>query len=160
MNISVLGMGYVGAVTSACLAKIGHTVTGIDIVEEKVKSLNSGKSPIVEPGLNDLIQEMVKEKRLKATSSTEKGLKNADAIIVCVGTPSLPNGGVDLSHIIKVTSEIADHLKDASKDLVIVYRSTLPPGTITNEILPVLTAALERVKLIYHPGIKIRIKLI
>jgi GDP-mannose 6-dehydrogenase len=151
MNISVLGMGYVGAVTSACLAKIGHTVTGIDIVEEKVKSLNSGKSPIVEPGLNDLIQEMVKEKRLKATSSTEKGLKNADAIIVCVGTPSLPNGGVDLSHIIKVTSEIADHLKDASKDLVIVYRSTLPPGTITNEILPVLKAAFERVKLVYHP---------
>src|SRR6267143_6248549 len=97
MRVSVFGLGYVGCVTAACLAKAGHEVIGVDIDEEKVALLNAGLSPIVEPGLGELMAEVVAARRLRATTSVPEAMRETDIGLVCVGTPGRSTGqlGVD-----------------------------------------------------------------
>src|SRR5215831_7908453 len=107
-SISVFGLGYVGTVTAACLAHRGSNVIGIDLSRTKVEAMDSGNSPIVEPGVSEIIAESHKAGRLHATSSAETAVLNSDISLLCVGTPSLRNGKLDLGHIKPVCQEIGE----------------------------------------------------
>src|SRR5437868_15502425 len=106
MKLSVFGLGYVGCVSAACFAKEGHEVVGVDVSHLKVEIINSGKSPIVESGIGELIGEMVAQKRLRATTDSAEAIRGAEISLVCVGTPSNPNGSLDLTYIKRVCKEI------------------------------------------------------
>jgi GDP-mannose 6-dehydrogenase len=141
MEISVLGLGYVGCVTAACLAKEGHTVVGVDVNPEKVSAMKKGRSPIVEPGLLDAIGEGVTAGKLTATTDVSHALMNTGLSIVCVGTPSRHNGDLDTSYVQRVCQEIGLTLKGKKKYHVIVLRSTVLPGTTETIVLPILEQA-------------------
>tara|TARA_B110000259_G_scaffold186064_1_gene236411 strand:+ start:371 stop:1669 length:1299 start_codon:yes stop_codon:yes gene_type:complete len=126
MKLCMIGTGYVGLVSGTCFADIGHTVYCVDKNENIIKKLNSGKSTIYEPGLNELIKENHRSKRLFFTSDISKALNNADIIFICVGTPSKKNSSVDLSYVFKVAKEIK---KFSKKKKIIVTKSTVPVGT-------------------------------
>lgn len=143
MTISVFGLGYVGVTTAACLAEKGHSVTGVDIVERKVRAIQDGESPIVEDQLGDLIAEGRESGLLCATTSAETALADAEIAFVCVGTPSNEDGSLDISSVRHVAAQIGDILAatpDREDDLLIVFRSTMLPGTTRDELLPVLEA--------------------
>ena len=124
MKIVVAGTGYVGLVTTVCLAEVGHTVTCVDVVEEKIKMLNEGKSPIYEPGLEEL---MLKNKeKLTYTLDSKNAYKNADVIFIGVGTPEKKDGSANLKYVYQVAKEIAENIE---KDTIIVLKSTVPIGT-------------------------------
>jgi GDP-mannose 6-dehydrogenase len=130
MNVSVFGMGYVGCVTAACLAKIGHQVIGVELQREKVDTLNSGAAPFMEPGLTELIREQVDRGGLSATSDPNLAVQSADLSIICVGTPSLPSGQLDASAVESVCRQIGTALKQVTGFHTIVIRSTVLPGTL------------------------------
>lgn len=125
-NISIIGSGYVGLVTGACLADFNHHVTCIDIDDNKIKQLKNGKIPIYEPGLKELINKNVQEKRLTFTTDYNKSIPSSDVIFIAVGTPSNGEGNVDTTYIESSVEKIAEHLKEYT---VIVTKSTVPPGT-------------------------------
>lgn len=129
-KISVIGMGYVGLVTAASLAHNGHQVTCIEKDEQKVEKLRQGKSPIYEPGLEELIQQGLKEGKLLVTTDSKQGFQDVDIIFIAVGTPTLDNGAVDLSYIDRAIEEIALGI---TRNVIVVTKSTVPVGT--NEIL-------------------------
>ena len=135
MKINIFGLGYVGCVSAACLARNNHNVTGIDIDPVKVKIINDGKSPIVEEGLDELIQKTVSTGYLKAS---QKDIPDADISIICVGTPSNENGSLDLKFIKQVAEDIGNYLKDLNHYHVIVNRSTILPGSIEKIVIPIL----------------------
>ena len=127
MKLCMIGSGYVGLVSGTCFADIGHTVYCVDNDKEKIKKLNLGISPIYEPGLNELIKENHKSKRLFFTSNLFEALKKSDIIFICVGTPNKKNSlAVDLKHVIKSAKEI---LKFSKNKKIIVTKSTVPVGT-------------------------------
>jgi len=128
-EVAVFGLGYVGSVTAACLASLGHRVVGIDTDAHKVNQILASEAPFYEPGLGDLIREGVSSGRLSATTSAEEGLRNADVALICVGTPSLPGGDLDLSQVYRVSHQIAAVLQQQRKPLVVAIRSTVFPGT-------------------------------
>ena len=130
MNISIFGLGYVGAVSCACFAKSGHQVTGVDINQLKVDLINNGHSPIVEKDLDAYIKEGVDAKRIKATKDIDYAIANSEVSIVCVGTPSQMNGNIDLTYIFKVCEEIGLAIKEKDEFHTVVIRSTIVPGTI------------------------------
>ena len=138
MKLSIFGLGYVGSVSAACFARDGHEVVGVDVNPVKVEIINSGKSPIVEPELEDLIGNAVKEKRLRATTQPSEGIANSDASLVCVGTPGNVNGSLDLRHVKSVCREIGMALATHDRYHVVVMRSTMLPGTIEKEVIPAL----------------------
>ena len=138
MRISVFGLGYVGCVSAACFASAGDTVIGVDINPVKVDIINSGKSPIVEPGIGDLIQQSVASGALSATTETPRALQASEVSLVCVGTPSRANGALDLAHVEKVCQDIGIALREKSEPHTIVIRSTMLPGTIERVVIPVL----------------------
>src|SRR5437868_3490681 len=105
MKISVFGMGYVGAVSAGCLARDGHTVIGVDPNRTKVDLINQGKTPIIEKGIGDIISKAVDERLLRATVDSRSAILDSDMSLICVGTPSQPNGSLDLSHVRKVCEE-------------------------------------------------------
>src|SRR6185436_599877 len=115
MKLSVFGIGYVGCISAACFAKEGHEVIAVDVNATKVDMINSGKSPIVEPGIVELIQEAVGSGRLRATTSSAEAVANSDVSLVCVGTPSRANGSLDLRYVSAVCEEIGSALKDRVK---------------------------------------------
>ncbi len=126
MDISIIGSGYVGLVTGACFADVGHNVICVDNNEEKVKTLQAGRIPIYEPGLEQIIHRNVSAHRLRFSSSIREGVDNSQIVFIAVPTPPQPNGEVDLSFIEKVSREIADVLTDYR---VIVDKSTVPVKT-------------------------------
>jgi GDP-mannose 6-dehydrogenase len=130
MNVSVFGMGYVGCVSAACLAKMGHAVVGVEVQPEKVEILKSGAAPFVEPGLAALIREQIETGALDATSDHRLAVQHADISLICVGTPSLPSGQLDASAIDSVCRQIAAALANKAEFHTIVIRSTVLPGTI------------------------------
>jgi GDP-mannose 6-dehydrogenase len=137
MKVAILGLGYVGTVCGACLAEIGHQVIGADLAPEKVAVLNSGRSPIVEPGLDDLVASMVQAGRLRATTSTLEALAEAQIAMICVGTPSRTNGSLNMDAVMGIAEEIGRCLrelratKSAPEYPVVVLRSTVVPGTLS-----------------------------
>ena len=129
MNISIFGLGYVGCVSLGCLAKNGHRVTGVDLNETKINFINEGKSPIVENEIDDIISEQHKLGNISATDNALHAVKNTDVSFICVGTPSTPNGHLDLSAIYRVSEEIGKGIKEKEGFHVVVIRSTVLPGT-------------------------------
>ena len=138
MRLSVFGIGYVGCVSAACFAKAGHDVIGVDLNATKVEIINSGKSPIVETGIEELISAMVAARRLRASTDSAGAIMNSDVSLVCVGTPSNANGSLDLNHVKHVCQEIGATLKDKPERHTVVIRSTMLPGTIESLVVPTL----------------------
>ena len=138
MKISVLGLGYVGAVSAGCLARDGHEVTGVDPERTKVDLINAGKSPIIEKDIGGIIAEQVAAGKLRASTELPAALRHADLALVCVGTPSLPNGGIDLRHVRRVCEQIGRTLATHPGAPVIVMRSTMLPGTMREVVIPTL----------------------
>lgn len=138
MKLSIFGLGYVGCVSAACFAKEGHTVIGVDVNANKVQMINSGKSPIVEAGIGPLLDEVVKTNHLTATTDSNEAVRGSDVSLVCVGTPSNPNGSLDLNYVKRVCEEIGASLKGKNERHVVVVRSTMLPGTIESVVIPTL----------------------
>jgi len=138
MKVAVFGLGYVGTVSAASFAADGHHVIGVDINPVKVSAINNGRSPIVEPGLDELLQQGVAEQRLRATTSTDEAIREADLSLLCVGTPSRKNGSLDLSALIRVCEQIGDSLRNTPSYHVVVVRSTVLPGTTHDHVIPTL----------------------
>jgi len=141
MKVSVFGLGYVGSVSAAALADDGHDVVGVDVVADKVNAVNEGRSPIVEPGLADLLRRGVDAGCLRATTSTEDAVRATDLSLICVGTPSRKNGSLDLTYLTRVCQEIGQVLRDKDAYHVVVVRSTVLPGTTHGTVIPALEAA-------------------
>jgi GDP-mannose 6-dehydrogenase len=135
MKATIFGLGYVGSVTAACLAKQGHDVTGIDLDAEKVALMNSSQSPIMEPGLDQILQDTVAAGRLRAET---RCLSLGDISLVCVGTPSNDNGSLDLRQVLRVCEDIGCLLKKTASFHVVNVRSTVIPGTVESQIIPLL----------------------
>jgi GDP-mannose 6-dehydrogenase len=138
MNVSVFGLGYVGSVSAASFAADGHTVVGVDVNPDKVASLNEGRSPIVEAGLDAIIRDNAANGRLRATTSTGEAVGATDLSLICVGTPSRRNGSLDLSYLERVCEQIGAALKDKAAYHVVVVRSTVLPGTTHGVVIPAL----------------------
>ena len=138
MKLSVFGLGYVGCVSAACFAREGHEVVGVDVNPTKVEIVNSGKSPIVEAGVGELIGEMVAAGRLRATTDTAGAVAATDVSLVCVGTPSRTNGSLDLTYVKRVCQEIGAALEAKRTRHTVVIRSTMLPGTIEGTVVPTI----------------------
>jgi GDP-mannose 6-dehydrogenase len=140
-SISVFGLGYVGTVTAVCLAHQGNDVVGVDSNRNKVDSLNSGASPVLEPRVSEMVAASQKEGRLRATSSAEKAVLASEISFLCVGTPSLRTGKLDLGNIEPVCREIGEVLKTKNSFHLVVVRSTVLPGTAESIVVPTLEKA-------------------
>jgi GDP-mannose 6-dehydrogenase len=138
MKISVLGLGYVGAVSAACLARDGHEVIGVDPERSKVDLINAGRTPIIEKDIGSIIAGEVAAGRLRATTQLPEAVRHTDLSLVCVGTPSLANGGIDLKSVRRVCEEIGRTLVRHEGAPVIVMRSTMLPGTMREVVIPTL----------------------
>ena len=138
MNVSVFGLGYVGSVSAASFAGDGHTVVGVDVNADKVASINDGRSPIVEKGLDDLIRDGVAAGRLRGTTDTAEAIGTTDLSLVCVGTPSRRNGSLDLTYLERVCEQIGTALGQKDDYHVVVIRSTVLPGTTHDVVIPAL----------------------
>lgn len=138
LSISVFGLGYVGSVSAACFASMGHRVIGVDVNPDKVKMMESGRSPIIEASMAELIAEGTRACRLHATVDSVAAVLESDVSFVCVGTPSLRSGKLDLSHIEKVAREIGAALKQKKSGHTFVLRSTVLPGTTQSIVIPIL----------------------
>ena len=140
MRVSVFGLGYVGCVTAACLAKAGHTVFGVDVNAEKVSMINAATSPIVEPGLPDLLREVVGAGRLRATTSSDQAVAESDLSLICVGTPSRANGRLDIDAVVRTGESIGQAVRKRAEPHTVVLRSTVLPGTVELHLVPALLA--------------------
>lgn len=138
MRISVFGLGYVGCVTAACMARDGHCVLGLDVNPQKVEWLTSGRAPVIEPGLDDLVEEAVKGGTLQVTCDSQSAIHDTDVSMICVGTPSNRNGSLDLQHVENVCREIGEGLAEKHGYHVVVVRSTVLPGTTEDRLIPIL----------------------
>lgn len=156
MKIAVFGLGYVGMTAAACLCSEGHEVVGVDTSEEKIALVNSGHSPVTEPGVDDLVKMAVNKKLLVATADAAPHIGSCSMAIVCVGTPSAPDGSHNMSYIAEVTCQIANLVTDDRREpLTVVYRSTMRPGTVDELILPIFQQNLRgltgAVEIVYNP---------
>ena len=138
MRISIFGMGYVGAVCTACLAQRGHQIIGVDVSKHKVELINAGKSPIVEPGLEELLTAGKNSGHIRATSDYMDAIQNSDITMVCVPTPSKANGDLSLEYIEAVCREIGFAMREKSSRHTVIIRSTVLPGTVKGTVLPIL----------------------
>ena len=138
MKISIFGLGYVGTVSAGCLANDGHEVIGVDPVETKVNLINSGRSPIIETEINEIIEAMVATGRLRATTDSCEAVRESDLCFVCVGTPSQANGNLDLHYIRRICEQIGTALREDPRRKTVVIRSTVLPGTMHSMVIPIL----------------------
>src|SRR6266516_2635035 len=144
MRVNVFGLGYVGSVTAACLAKAGHEVIGVDIDEEKVAMINRGESPVVEPGRGALMSEVVATRRLRAMISTPEAVRQATIGLICVGTPGAPSGQLRVDALERVGQEIGRALTARDEPYRVVLRSTVLPGTTERVLVPAIRAGAGR----------------
>jgi GDP-mannose 6-dehydrogenase len=140
MRVSVFGLGYVGAVTAACLARAGHEVVGVDVSREKVAMVNGATPPVAEPGLAAVLAEVV-PRRLRATTSSREAVAASEVSLVCVGTPGRANGRLEAGSVQRVTEEIGAAVGRRPRPHTVVLRSTLVPGTTETVVEPALRAA-------------------
>jgi len=138
MKISIMGLGYVGAVSAGCLANEGHEVIGVDPNSTKADLINEGKSPIIEKDIGELIEIANKNGLLRATTDIIDAVNNSELSLICVGTPSRANGSLDLSYVQKVCEQIGSVLKDKTDFHVVVARSTMLPGSMKEMVIPAL----------------------
>lgn len=138
VSISIFGLGYVGSVSAACFANLGHNVIGVDVSQAKVEALASGRSPIVEERVSELIAKGHETGRLRATTEVAVAVRESDVSFVCVGTPSQRSGKLDLGYVERVAREIGAALKQKKSHHVIVLRSTVLPGTTESLVIPAL----------------------
>src|SRR5580704_15345359 len=138
MKISIFGLGYVGAVSLACLARDGHEVTGVDIDQSKLDMIRAARSPIVEEGIQELMRDVVRSGRVTVTSDARAAMLATELSFICVGTPSEANGNQDLSAILRLAEQMGAALRDKPDFHTFVVRSTIQPGTIEERIAPVL----------------------
>ncbi len=138
MRISIFGLGYVGAVSLACLARDGHEVVGVDLDPHKLDMIRAGRSPIVEQGIQELMRLVVASGRVQVSDDSAAAVRDTDLTFVCVGTPSSPNGGQDLAAVRRVMSAIGAALAAKSSHHTVVLRSTVQPGTLDEVVRPIL----------------------
>jgi GDP-mannose 6-dehydrogenase len=146
MKVAVFGLGYVGTVTAAVLATNGHQVRAVDVDGAKVEMINSGTSPVVEPGLGELVAASVAAGALSASGEARTALEGAELSLICVGTPSAPTGGADLQFVLRAVTDIAQALKERGRGAgfhAVIVRSTVPPGTTHRVLEPAVSAILE-----------------
>jgi GDP-mannose 6-dehydrogenase len=156
VKISVFGLGYVGAVSCGCLPELGHEVVGVDTNPHKVQQINAGQSPVVEEKINELIEAAVQRGALRATLDLEDAVLNSEVSLISVATPSKPNYTPDLSAVDGVVRSIGQALRKKDGPHVLVLRSTVPPGTTSERILPILLEASGRrigegLSLVFNP---------
>jgi GDP-mannose 6-dehydrogenase len=144
LSVSIFGLGYVGSVSAACFASEGHRVMGVDVNKAKVEMLDSGRSPIIEARMDELVAENNKACRLHATNDPVAAVLGSDISFVCVGTPSLRSGKLDLSHIEHVAGEIGTALRQKKSHHTVVLRSTVLPGTTESVFIPKLESTSGR----------------
>ena len=138
MNIGIIGTGYVGLVTGVCFASKGHKVLCADVISEKIESINKGKSPIFEEGLEDLLQAALENQMLEATTNVDYVIEKSDVVFICVGTPSLPDGSMNYEYVEEAARNIGRILKKQQKFKVIIIKSTCIPGTTSNHVGPII----------------------
>lgn len=157
MKIAVFGLGYVGFTGMCCMARQGHQVVGFDVSSPKVDAINAGRAPIIEPEIDTLLAEGLAKGLISAHTSIGTHLADCDMAIVCVGTPSAPDGSHNMSYIAEVSRQIATALPDTDRRLTVTYRSTIRPGTMENLITPIFQSAMgsdrfaRQVELVYNP---------
>jgi len=144
MQVAVFGMGYVGVVSAACLARNGHRVMGVDPNQTKTELINDGRSPIIEPGLDELVESAVAEGRLVALNEAARAIQQSELLMVCVGTPGHANGSLDLTYVHRVCDEIGAELAHCHEYKTVVMRSTMLPGSMEVEVIPRLERASHR----------------
>jgi GDP-mannose 6-dehydrogenase len=141
MRISVFGLGYVGCVSAACLADRGHEVIGVDVSEAKVDMVRRGQAPVVEERIGELTAEVVRSGALRVSTSAAEGVAGSDLSLVCVGTPSAPNGSLSTAYLERVAEEIGIALRGAPGRHTVAFRSTMLPGTCEALLVPILERA-------------------
>jgi len=144
VKVAVFGLGYVGSVTAAALARDGHQVVGVDVSAPKIEAIQSGRTPVLEPGLEEIIAETVADGRLRATDDPAEGLSEADLSLICVGTPSRADGSLDLGYVSQVARQIGSKLSLTADGHRVVVRSTVLPGSARNVVLPEVERASGR----------------
>lgn len=140
MKISIFGLGYVGAVSLACLARDGHEVIGVDIDQTKLDLIRDGKTPVVEEGMVDLMKSVVASGRVSVTTDAVHAVLNSDISLVCVGTPSAANGSQDQGAVLRLADSMGQAIREKTTPHVVVFRSTLVPGTVEDVLRPIIEA--------------------
>jgi len=138
MRVAVIGLGYVGTTTAACLSADGHEVVGVDVNPLKAEMIGRGESPIIEDGIAARLSEAVAGGRLRATGSAADAVAGTDISLICVGTPSRANGSLDLKYLLAATRTVGEALADAEHYHVVAVRSTMLPGTLEEQVIPLL----------------------
>jgi GDP-mannose 6-dehydrogenase len=157
MRIAIYGLGYVGLTGAICLASEGHDLFGVDVSDDKVRRINRGSSPIKEPGLDKMLADALANRRLRCATNPVEPIESCDVAIVCVGTPSAPDGAHNMRDIAEVSRQIANGVRSVNRRerLTVVYRSTIRPGTIEELIEPIFKSALEDaqdlIEIVYNP---------
>lgn len=156
MNVSVFGLGYVGAVSCGCLPELGHNVIGVDTNPAKVRMINAGQSPVVEESINELIGAAVSSGKLRATDDVDSAIRNSDISLISVATPSNPNYSPDLTAVDAVIRSIGAAVRKKPGHHTVVLRSTVPPGTTEDRIQPLLEESAgrrvgDRLSLVFNP---------
>jgi len=141
MRVSIFGLGYVGAVSAACLAKEGHTVIGVDVDPYKLDLIRQGKAPIVEANLEPYLKQAVESGRLTVTDDPTEAVHNSEISLLCVGTPSKENGDLRTDYLERVARQIGEALITKQAYHIVVIRSTILPGTAEEVVLPILEEA-------------------
>lgn len=143
LHIAIMGLGYVGATTAACFLKAGHHVYGIDINPEKVAMVGRGRSPVAEPMVEELLQDGLAAGRLLSGSSIAPWLDRIDLVLICVGTPARADGKLEMVHLLEITRQLGRHIRErrTAGSLLLVFRSTMAPGTMERLVLPTLEDA-------------------